>query len=195
MESVQSFSLKNFIITAVCGFVVCLIVGILFFRGAVFILSSNKFIYTAYGILGGLVFAAMFYRNTRDSLIVLAVLFILNIIIIHSHYISFIIRDVVAFSSLWLSIYIYKNWFYNSSEKYKYLRAFGFGIITALIFFVAGIFLLYINVPLERISVELCMQVSLFYLQSGMLIGLGLGLGFDLAELIISKTGTPQAAE
>jgi len=187
MKKLKGFNFKNFVITIVCGFAACELLGLIFFRASVFVVSSNRFAFTAYGITGALVFAAMLYRNIKESLLILVIMLLLNIIIADIHIISFIIRDIVVFSCLWLSLYIYKNFFYNSLEKYKYLRAIGLGITMAILFFVAGIFLLFINVPLERISIELIIQVSSLYLQSGMLIGLGLGLGFDIAELLKNK--------
>lgn len=187
MEKKLVFNLKRFAITFVCGFVACLIIGFLFFQSRIFNLADNRFVFTMLGFTGALVFSSLLYRNLKDSIILLFAVFLLNIIICKNHKISFIIRDIAVFSSFGLSIYLYKNWFYNSAEKYKYLRAFGLGVITAILFFTSGLFLIFINVPLERISIDLIIQISFFYLQSGMLIGLGLGLGFDFADYLIIK--------
>lgn len=187
MESGDSFNYKHFIITFVCGFAGSLIIGLLVYQLHIFNLSENRFVYTALGFAGALVFSSMIYRGIRDSIIVILAVFLLNIIISRTHLISNIIRDIAVFGSFWLCVYLYKTWFYNSSGKYKDLSALGLGIISAIILFITGLFLLFIAVPLEKISIDLIFQVSMFFLQAGFLIGLGLGLGFDLAEYLISK--------
>jgi hypothetical protein len=187
MERIKNQNLKNFIITSSCGFAGCLITGFLFFQKDIFNLSANKSIITWLGLAGALVFSSMIFRNIKESLLFLVAVILLNIIIPKPHLISFIIRAIALYSSFWLSIYLYKTWFYNSPGKYNYLKAFGLGVITAILLFIAGLFLIFVNVPLERISIELIFQISFYYLQSGMLIGLGLGLGFEFAKNFFLK--------
>jgi hypothetical protein len=188
MERVDGFNLKNFAITSLFGFAACLLIGFLFYQTRIFNLADNRFVFASLGFTGALVFASLLYGNVKDSIIILTAALLLNIFICKNHQVSFIIRDIAVFSSFGLSIFLYKNWFYNSSAKYKYLRAFGLGVITAILFLIAGIFLIFINVPLERISIELIFQISFYYLHMGLLIGLGLGLGFDLADYFIGKS-------
>ena len=187
LELKQSFNYKSFIITFLCGFAACLILGFLFFQADIFIESSNKFILLILSLAGALVFSCMLYRSIIDSIIVLVAVFILNIVFFKTYLVSFIIRDIVLFCCLWLSIYLYKNWFFSTSGKYKFLRSFGLGIIAAILLFTGGFFLIFINVPLERVSIELIFQISMYYLRAGLMIGLGLGIGFDFADLLISK--------
>ncbi|MGA7721813.1 MAG: hypothetical protein WCA84_11630 [Ignavibacteriaceae bacterium] len=187
MEKEHSISLKNFVIVSVCGFAAFILIGLVFFQSNIFNLYSNKFIFTSLGFAGALVFASLLYRKTKDSLLFLAAVFLINLIISKNHLISFTIRDIVLFGSFWLSLYLYYTWYSNSSGKYKFIRALGLGVLTGILFLIAGIFLIFVNVSLERISIELVIQISLYYIQSGILIGLGLGLGFDFGEFLIIK--------
>jgi hypothetical protein len=187
MEREQSFNLKNFVIVSVCGFAAYMLTAFVFFQSNIFNLYSNKFIFTSLGLAGALVFASLLYRKSKDSLLFLAVVFLINLVVSKNHLTSFTIRDIVLFGTFWLSLYLYYTWYSNSSGRYKYIGALGLGVITAILFLIAGIFLIFVNVPLERISIELIVQISLYYIQSGMLIGLGLGLGFDLGEFLIVR--------
>jgi len=187
MESGQSFNFKRFIITFACGFAGSLAVGLLVYQGHIFRITENRFIYTSLGFAGAIVFSVMLYRGIKDSILAMFAVYLLNLVVCKSFFISYIIRDIAVFGSFWLCIYLYYNWLYNSTGKYKDLRTLGLGIISAIILFITGLFLLFINVPLEKISIDTFYMVSVFYLMAGFLIGLGLGLGFDLSEYLINK--------
>lgn len=186
MKSEEKFELKNFLYTIIFGFLFSIIIGVIFFQTNIFSYYSRSFVFISFGLTGAIIFAALKYRNLQDSILLAAILFIINFIIYSQHSFKFALRDILEFTAIWLSMYLYKIWFIPKMEDKKYIRALGLGAIYAGINVLAGIVVMTLFILLYDLRIHV-FPLLFSYLQVGMLVGLGLGIGFDVVEGLSHK--------
>jgi uncharacterized membrane protein YeaQ/YmgE (transglycosylase-associated protein family) len=185
MDNKEISSGSGFFITILFGFAGSLLIGLLFRGYSIFEFETPGSFVLVMGITGAIVYSALKFKTLKDSVLLCLTLLLLNLIIMGSAPISYYVRDVVLFTGFWFCIFFYKLWLKRLSDKYMFLRALGFAAITAFIFIAASFVLILINVPFIKISSEMISKMILFYLQAGTIVGLGLGLGFDSAEIYL----------
>ena len=187
METEHISDIKNFLVLAIFGLLGSLMMGFIFFRQNIFDPYSAAFQFVVYGFAGSIIFTALKLRSIRDSILFTAGLFLLNLVIFKTTSYYFILRDICFFSSLWLGIYIYVFRFKPRAKLIRKFRAFGLGVILALTMAFAGIILLLINMLIQHRSFSHFFSFILLFLKYGMLIGLGLGIGFDFGDVVLTK--------
>ena len=180
--------LKKFLITSIICFTCCLILGFIFYQGQIFEFRSPKFIIFYFGLTGSVIYAAFEYRNIKDSIIFTLALLFINILLYKARPFIFIIRDIITFAILWFGIYLYIFHLEKKMESFKFTRAFALGLFVALTLCIASLFLLLLEVHFSNISFNLVKEVLFLSSQSGMLIGLGIGLGYDLSNYLIERS-------
>ncbi len=186
MEPNKKFDIKKFLYTVICGLIFSIIIGIIFFQTHVFNHHSPSFAFVTFGLVGAVVFAALSFRNIKDSILFTIMLLIINFTIYSGHSFKFALRDILSFAAIWLSMYLYDIWFIPKVQNMRYIRALGLGVIFATCNVVAGVILILIFIIIYDMRTQL-IPILFSYLQTGMLVGLGLGIGFDLAETIARK--------
>lgn len=99
----------------------------------------------------------------------------------------FIMRDLCFFASLWSALFIYKTQFIPKAKRTKRFRAIGLGVILGLTNIAAGFILFTLHYFMYGSSYTHVHYLLYAFMKYGMLIGLGLGIGFDVGEEIIKK--------
>lgn len=186
-ESSETINNRNLLITLMGGILGSLLIGLVFWGLSVFSFGNPRFLGISFGIIGSLAFAALKYRTLKDSILFTLFLLLLNVLVYKASPLSFVVRDIVLVACLWLAIFFYWLWIKRVQDRYLFLRALGLAAITAVMLMVSGLILVIINVPISRITSNMVLPMMNFYFQGGVITGLGMGLGFDAAEMINSK--------
>ncbi len=186
MESNNKFDIKKFLYTVICGLIFSIIIGVIFFQTHVFNHRSPSFAFITFGLVGAIAYAALKFRDKKDSILFTIILLIINFTIYSEHTFKFALRDILSFAAIWLSLYLYKVWFIPQVQNMKYIRALGLGVILGACNIVACLILILFFTLLFDMRIQL-IPMLFFYLQMGMLIGLGMGIGFDVAETLTLK--------
>jgi hypothetical protein len=159
------------------GMLGSILIGFIFFDTSVFIPKRTNFQFVTFGLYGSLFFSLLEYRDKRDRIYSIVVLFILNLIIFTGRYISiaYIIRDLFYSGALFLSIKLYHQFIKRNSGIKLYLRSFALVLFYGLIntVFASIVFLINANAGFP--------PVDFIYARArdGILIGFGIGLGID----------------
>ena len=172
-------TLYSVLIFTVTGTVTCILTGITFFGLEVFETKSPFFQFLVYGIIGSISFIFFKLKRYRDALFILILLFLFDILWIGS---KFPITHLIYYLSVISGLFIFSKYFFIQTVTIKYARPLILASILALLF-VVGFFtlkLIYASgqgklLPFKNMPV-------------GFLIGLGLGIGVELSEYLLSRS-------
>lgn len=170
------------------GIIGSLIIGYIFFQQKIFNFHNIFFAFIIWGIYGS-VFLGLLpkFKIGKQLLVLIAVVFINIIIMGKPNYFSFIIRDSVIILSIFLSMKTYIFFIKKNKSLPLFIRTFGLPVIFASIN-IAGIFLLVlISGIFEGFNFSYIPRILLINAELAGLVGIGLGLGFDLWEYIKLK--------
>jgi len=167
--------LKKMISFMVFGSIASVLTGFIFFGRAVFFLKSPYFQFVSYGVVGSVSFALFNFKRYRDSVFVSILLFLIFYFSSHSHH---FITHFFYFLGAVFSVFIFSNWIYEKLKRMKYVRPLILAGIFS-IFFVAGALILTVVYYSGTAKI-----LSFRNMPVGFLIGLGLGMGFELSELV-----------
>lgn len=154
-----------------------ILLGAVFFGTAVFHRRHPAFAFTGYGIAGAVVFPLVQGRRSRDAGFAVVAFFLLNLLLAGTR---FWLTQLLFYGAAVVSVYLFAERFYRPLGKIPAARplvlaglfAIGFILDTLILAAVyhgrTGGFLPFRNLPV------------------GFLIGLGLGIGFELAEYVIA---------
>ncbi len=184
----KDFSLEDFFTIAACGFFGAVAVGFLFFQ--IEVLSSDPIAsqFIAVGLPGTVMFAALKYIGIKQSALYAGVVFLIELIIAQNTGIMYIVRWLFLIVSMWTAIYVYKTMFIPRAAKLKELKAFGLGVILMAVNIAALLFTSVVRLLLSgSFAVEFTANI-LGYIKAGLLLGAGLGLGFELGERLMKKS-------
>ena len=187
MEHERVFPIKDFVILTACGFFFCLLTGFIVFQMSVFNIYSMAIQFIVYGLPGAIIFSALRYVGVKESILYTAAAIFLEMIIMRTTSIMFIMRDFCFFASLWAALFIYKTQFIPRSKRTKRFRAIGLGVILGLTNIAAGLVLFTLHYFVYGSSYTHVQYLLYAFMKYGMLIGLGLGVGFDVGEEVIKK--------
>jgi drug/metabolite transporter (DMT)-like permease len=176
---------KNLAMTALSGFAVCLILGLIFFGANIFSFHhSHAVVVLLNGFYGAVFYSVLKYRNRKEQILTAFVILILDLIV-HGKGMSsvLLLRDILFIAALLGAVYCYKIFI----NKYKALPLFVRSLALPLFFGVfnilATIILIIIFNPGEmKINTALFLNANY-----AAIVGLGLGLGFDLYEKLKPK--------
>lgn len=166
------------IIFTIIGTISCLLLGITFFGLEVFDIKSPFFQFVVFGLIGSISFILFKLKRYRDTLFILALLLLFEILWLGSKY---PITHTLGYLSVVISTYIYTKYFFNKIQGVKYARP----LILASLF---AIFFVIVTFALNFIYQA--SQGNLFPFKNmpvGFLIGLGLGIGIELSEYLTSN--------
>ena len=167
---------KTIFVTVIFGTAFCTFIGLLFFGLDVFNTKHVAFQFLAYGIAGSISFAMFRQKRFRDLIFLLLLLFLLNLVIVDISEPSFVITHLIFFAAVVFGIYLFAKYFYSKLENLRIARLLILASILSVMFVAATTLLWFIFSAGES-------QTSfLRNLPLGFLIGLGLGVGFEVAE-------------
>ena len=187
METKKTFVI-DFAASVLFCFLGSVIIGYIFFQEKIFSPYRWTFQFVLNGMIGAIFLVYLKKQLSKQLLFFLIIVFLYIITFEAKHFLLwFITRDVLAFLSLFLSVKLYLIFI----EKYKslvlFLRVFGFSFIYAIINLLVGTLLMILHNTFSGFIYENTWIVIFSYAQIGALMGLGLGLGFDLWELLKNK--------
>ncbi|MGE5500045.1 MAG: hypothetical protein ACM3Q2_18385, partial [Syntrophothermus sp.] len=156
---------------------------------------SYPFQFVTYGFIGSVVFAALKYLTLRDSLFLMAACFVANILLYnHTVLVPFIIMDTIILSGLYVSIwYYYTRWYHQLSEAF-YFRPLALTAIYGIFYPAFGIVLLLIYTFVFGKHYDNFFNILFTDAKMGTLIGMGLGIGFEMAGVAIRRMGRLEPA-
>jgi hypothetical protein len=170
--------LLTVLVIVISGSVSCILLGILFFGFEVFNSKSPFFQFVAYGIIGSVSFILFNLKRYRDATFVLVLLYLFNILLFSTKY---LLTGLLYFLAVIAGSYIYSAYFFNQVKNIKTSRPLILAGIYAILFLIVTLLLVFIYEPTAG---------KLFAIKNmpiGFLIGLGLGLGIELSDYIISQ--------
>lgn len=173
--------IKHIVLTIGFGTLCCMALGTLFFGLQIFNKELPFFQIAAFGLVGSVAFSLFYFRKYRDAIYVLIMLFIANIIIGNLTRISFLVIHLLYFSSVIIAVFLFSKYFFIQIVNMKISRPLVLASILALFFVVAT--------GLQWVI--FAKHGTPFYplgnLPIGFLIGLGMGVGFEISEYLYSR--------
>jgi O-antigen/teichoic acid export membrane protein len=117
--------------------------------------------------------------NIKNAFAVLLVLFVMDsAFIAHATRFTYILRDIFCVGALSAAIYIFYQYFYNKSQKERWLEPLILSALVAMFILAATLILVIINKALSVITFQWIYYIAKLYF----LIGLGIGIGIMLTE-------------
>lgn len=173
---------KNILVVILFGFFACIILGLLFYGSKIFNIHDTRFQIVLLGLFASLMFAIMKYGKKKELLYVV-ILFLIVTTIIRAKTVSLnsILTDIVSIVAVFISIYYYKLFIDRNNNIPLFLRALVLMLLFGLTNVIGVIILMLIY------NAEISATYLLFYSRIPALIGLALGIGFDIFEIIKDK--------
>lgn len=169
---------KSVISSILFGTVACVLLGFMFFGLNVFNPRSPLFQFLSFGIVGSVSFALFRANRLRDAIFA-NVLFFLILFIASGN--RFFLTHLFYFAVVVFSVFAYSEWVYPKLQSLKLVRP-----LTLAGFF--AICFLLVTLILTVLYHAKAMHVLPFRnMPIGFLIGLGLGIGFEISEYVIQK--------
>jgi hypothetical protein len=173
-------NLPAFVLTAFLGMLGSVLIGILFFGIKVFSPKLMTFQFVAVGFVGAVFYSTLKFFRLKDAIYILILFFFFQEIAFKSLSMKFIIRDVIFFITLGISIYIFVRFFYDKLSQLKFGKFLTFGSLILI----GGIVATVILAIIFRANL---IPAVLENASMGILLGLGLGLGLEISEKILKK--------
>lgn len=186
MEIKKSF-IVDFAASTILSFLGCIVIGYLFFQDKIFLPYAWTFQFVIAGLIGALLMAYITNRNSKQLLFFVLVVFIYLVLFEKTFRFWFVLKDVFFNFSIFLSIKLYLTFIIKNKSLQFFLRTFGLSFIYALVNVLVGLLFVELHIIFESSEFGYIWGLIFIFAQSGALIGLGLGLGFDLWELIKKK--------
>jgi hypothetical protein len=171
--------IKSLVLNALFGFIVCILLGLLFFGVSIFNFHVPIGIIVISGFYGAIFYSVIKYRNSKEQIFIAFALFILDFIIQgRAITMTFLIRDVLLMLSLFFSLYSYKLFINKYISFPLFLRSFALPLFFGFFNILATIILIIIFNP-SAMNINYALFHNARY---AAFVGIGLGLGFDLFE-------------
>jgi hypothetical protein len=176
---------QGIIIRFILAYAGCLLIGYIFFQDGIFIPKNWPFQFVVSGALGAIFLAFLQTISLRSSWAVFVVLSILSQAITNQHLeLSLLLRDILALAALGFGIFLF--WKFSLSDKniiwHRPLQLAGF--LAVLYVIATSSLLLYHNAG------DMYVQTVFIQLSVSFLIGLGLGIGTEAANLYLKRIET-----
>ncbi len=154
-----------------------ILIGFIFFNTSIFIPKNTNFQFVMAGFYGSLFFSLSEYKNMKDQIFGMIIILNLQLIIFtgKSLSVSFIIRDIIYLSSIFISIKLYHQFIKRNKKIKVYLRSFALVLFLGLTYSIFIIIVFLVNVNAGFPPFSLIFSIA----RIGILIGFGIGLGLD----------------
>jgi hypothetical protein len=182
MKRKTNTSLNEPLLYAWSGLLSCLVIGYLFSGMQIFIATRPPFQFVVIGLSGAILFSVLKFSTRRNFIFTAALL--LMLMVIHGKVKSpgILTARVLYFTGIATAIYLYHR-FYDMP-----IHALRFGKFLSLAATVAVINLLYISLWCAILNLPNSMELIVNQTFTGFLIGAGLGIGFEIADMVRIKS-------
>jgi hypothetical protein len=181
----MNYHFNRIFFSALFGFVSCLIIGFALYGQYIFRFIDARSMIISYGLLGSVYFGILRLYSTKSKLLVLMLLFL--IYVLHANSISsvkLLVRDTVLLSSAFIALNIYYRLIFKNQKFVLFIRAIILSVLFAITYSIATLVLAYLFEPdFSDISI-----IAFTNIQYSSIIGMGLGLGFDLHEKVFVRS-------
>lgn len=176
MKQISTKNILKFAIFALSGLSITLLTGYLFFGSEIWNIRQPMFGFTVYGVSGALFFGLLIIRRFRVAIFTIIFLFAL---VLFASQARFLIAQFLFYFTSITAVLIYWSRIYGNGRSWRWMRPLSlsglFGVFYIGITVLLGIIYLGgVSRPLSNLSV-------------GFLIGLGLGLGFELGDWLVQR--------
>jgi len=169
---------QKFICTFVSGTLLCIIIGLLFLGIRIFHPRDPAFQFTIYGLSGSLLYAILQLRNFRNFIYACIFLVVFILVLFRVTSIPIIVSRFLYIAAVAFSVYIYHISTGTSLKDLFLVKpvflAGLFAIQFLILMLVTGLFI-------REPDIRFVIEGQTFF---GLLIGFGMGLGFELAEIL-----------
>jgi hypothetical protein len=180
--------MKKIIIFAAFGYLAVLLTGMLFYRLKIFNPNFHHFQIVELGFIGAVMYPLFYYRERKETFLIFIIMLVTHFLLFKPTRFAFIIRDAIILFSVFVTILVYTVYLEPKIRKrYKVLRIFTLPFLYGVIYaasFILLMVILYLFFGREWSGFG---ATIMLYLQYGFIIGFGLAIGFNFAELIINK--------
>jgi len=175
-------------ITFISGYFAVLIMGLLFYRFEIFNVHSPAFQFVEAGFIGALLYPLNLYLEKREIYsFTFLIIFLRFIVFIPPHF-SWFIRDIVYLASIISAVMIYVNLIIPLiSVRFRKLKIIALAFVYGLISLAGFLFLSLLMYLFFDFTHYNFTEAMFIWVKSGFLIGLGLSIGFNFAEIIINN--------
>jgi len=176
--SAKSNYLAEIIIRSFISLVCCIVIGYIFYQSRIFNRHAGTFSVPVYGVIGSIFFYSM-RVNIKNAFAALLVLIVMDsAFITHATRFTYLLRDLIILCALSAAIYFFHQYFYNKSQKGRWLEPLILSALVATFSLVATFILVLINNTLNIVTFQWIYYIAKLYF----LIGLGIGIGILLTE-------------
>jgi hypothetical protein len=130
------------------------------------------------GLVGSCFFAALKFSQLKDAILLLLLLYILYVTLFNINSLDFLLGHACFFAGVGVALYLFHIFFYTKLQKLKVgkflVLALMIAVMYALATAIVGIFL-----ALPDFGEEIMKNFTI-----GFIVGSGLGIGFELSEMI-----------
>lgn len=194
MES-ETQDIRNVLQIVIAGTLSCIVLGYLVYQSSVFQLTHPAFGFILFGFMGSTTFAVLRTSSVSKAAATLLMLVVLSEVLTKPPEWHFILRDVLFALSIGTSVFVFHRMFYKQLSLIRMARPLILGsliaisatLVTVVLVLVLSLFSTTFRAdPLHSITVNL---------SNGFLIGLGMGIGFELVSTMRSRTVHQPIAE
>jgi hypothetical protein len=165
-------------IRTLVSFICCLLIGYIFYQSRIFNRFANASSIPVFGFIGSIFFYSM-RVNIKNAFAVLLVLFVMNsAFITHATRLPYLLRDLFNIGALSAAIYIFHQYFYNKSQKERWLEPLILSALVATFTLAVTFILVIMNKVVNVVTFYWIYSIAKLYF----LIGLGIGIGIMLSE-------------
>jgi len=167
----------GFFLTIFLGIAGSILVGFLLYGGRIFDSHLPHFQFVAFGIIGAVFYATLKYISLRAALVALLMLYIMQVITAGSTTFDWLLRDFVYVGGIGFAVHNFAAFTERELRGWRFGKFLALGLIMAIAY--AAI------TSILCILTRTCIGAALFpSLIKGFLIGGGLGLGLEIAEIL-----------
>lgn len=178
----KTSSLHAAVIYAIFGLLACLIVGYLFSEKWVFVPTNPSYAFFVYGVTGAVLFSILKFSTMRNFLYGAALLLALYVIWARIHYPGVILVRLLQFAGIAAAIYLYHHFYEARLQELRFGKFLVLGGAIAVV----NLLLTVLVAPFANVEdLRLVIEHQTFY---GFFIGCGLGIGFEIAEFLLTKS-------
>ena len=177
----QKNILLEMILYTISGVFLCSLTGFMLLGSRIFVYKDPAFQFVAFGIYGSITFAFIKFRTLRDVIFVSIIIILLDLFIFQIRTPMTIFVRILYFTLLILSIFYYHNISKKFMSNLKLGKFIFLGGLYALCF---GLMLLILSLIFKDSPAKSLIESQITF---SLFIGSGLGLGFELYEILRSK--------
>ncbi len=168
----------QFMLFIIIGTICSILIGYSYFGLKVFNPKISSFQFFITGLIGAIFYATLKVYKLRNALFILLFLFIFHEIIIKTSTLSYFIRDLLFIGGISLSIIIFINFFHEKLKEIKFGKFLTFASLFTITYIIITVIL---GLFLSPVEIKNVLLTNVFI---GSLLGIGLGIGLELSEIL-----------